>query len=262
MTYLQQAIFPAAGTISWTGRSVISSPADSAILLTNAAGNAFTYLYLGGTTSSFPVVKRNSTTIEARLADDSAYTALRGSRIMFTNGSFIQDNSDGVAQLSNAAGTDFGRLQFGGTTSSFPALKRNGATIQARLGDDSADANFSALGFQRSGVVMISGTAPSAPASCGTSPAVTSSNGSVTFLITGGTGGTATGCTVTMPTAPAGWNCHVTNITQTAAHRADRTTVQIASTTTSVQWEYQTVSTGAATAFTASDVFRGICFPY
>jgi len=32
----------------------------------------------------------------------------------------------------------FGRLLFGGTTSSFPALKRSGTTLQSRLADDSA----------------------------------------------------------------------------------------------------------------------------
>jgi hypothetical protein len=46
--------------------------------------------------------------------------------------------SDGDIRLANNAGTDFGRLQFGGTTSSFPSLKRSSTTLQARLADDSA----------------------------------------------------------------------------------------------------------------------------
>jgi hypothetical protein len=162
-------------------------------------------------------------------------------------------------------------IQLGGTTNSFPAIKSNGTTLQVRLADDSAftavDAKNFNIGvgagqFQLSLGMFIQNTPPSAPASCGSSPAVTSNNGSAVWVITGGTGGVATGCSVTMPTAATGWNCAITNITQTAAHRADRTTVQTASTTTSVTWEYQTVSTGAATVFTASDVFRGICFAY
>lgn len=48
--------------------------------------------------------------------------------------------SDGVFTLLNTAETDFGRLQFGGTTSSFPALKRSATILQARLADDSGDA--------------------------------------------------------------------------------------------------------------------------
>ena len=40
--------------------------------------------------------------------------------------------------FSNNAGTDFSRLQFGGTTSSFPCLKRTSNGLQVRLADDSA----------------------------------------------------------------------------------------------------------------------------
>ena len=51
-------------------------------------------------------------------------------------------SANGVLRLTDAAQTDFGRLQFGGTTSSFPALKRSSATLQARLADDSAFTNI------------------------------------------------------------------------------------------------------------------------
>jgi hypothetical protein len=52
--------------------------------------------------------------------------------------------ADGVITLNDWAATSFSRLQFGGTTSAFPSLKRNGTVIQARLADDSGDAGFSA----------------------------------------------------------------------------------------------------------------------
>lgn len=45
--------------------------------------------------------------------------------------------ADGIILLQNAGGTDFNRLQFGGTTSSFPSLKRNGTGLDIRLADDS-----------------------------------------------------------------------------------------------------------------------------
>ena len=48
--------------------------------------------------------------------------------------------SDGVFRLTNNAQNDWGRLQFGGTTSSFPALKRSSAALVVRLADDSANA--------------------------------------------------------------------------------------------------------------------------
>jgi hypothetical protein len=53
----------------------------------------------------------------------------------------------GVILLENNAGTDFNRLQFGGTIPSFPALKRSSATLQVRLADDSAFANFECAGI-------------------------------------------------------------------------------------------------------------------
>jgi hypothetical protein len=50
----------------------------------------------------------------------------------------LKNVSNGVLTISNFAENDFGRLQFGGTTSSFPALKRSTTYLQARLADDSA----------------------------------------------------------------------------------------------------------------------------
>jgi hypothetical protein len=51
---------------------------------------------------------------------------------------FMSSTADGNIYLTNNATTDFGRLQFGGTTNLFPALKRSTTYLQARLADDSA----------------------------------------------------------------------------------------------------------------------------
>jgi hypothetical protein len=48
-----------------------------------------------------------------------------------------------VFELTNNAGTDFTRLQFGGTTSSFPALARSSTTITQQLADGTTGGNFS-----------------------------------------------------------------------------------------------------------------------
>lgn len=63
--------------------------------------------------------------------------------------------ADGVIRLTDNAATSFDRLQFGGTTSSFPAIKRNGAAINFRLADDSAAAAVTALTFN--GVALVTG---------------------------------------------------------------------------------------------------------
>ena len=51
---------------------------------------------------------------------------------------YFQGQSAGVVALTDSTGGNFGRLQLGGTTSAFPAIKRNGAGIDIKLADDSA----------------------------------------------------------------------------------------------------------------------------
>jgi hypothetical protein len=56
----------------------------------------------------------------------------------------ISSPSVGILKLGNNNDNDFSRLQFGGTTSSFPSIKRNGTAIDFRLADDSAFAPINA----------------------------------------------------------------------------------------------------------------------
>ena len=60
----------------WTGRATFDSPADGIIALRDAAGTNFTRLQFGGTTSSFPALARSTTSLQVKLADDSAFTNL------------------------------------------------------------------------------------------------------------------------------------------------------------------------------------------
>lgn len=55
-----------------------------------------------------------------------------------SSGIVYTPSSDGVLKLTNWAQTDFGRLQLGGTSASFPSWKRSTTIIQCRLADDSA----------------------------------------------------------------------------------------------------------------------------
>jgi hypothetical protein len=64
--------------------------------------------------------------------------------VYWNSRSVLKSPSDGVIGLYNNAGTDFGRLQFGGTTSPFPALKRSTTRLQHVLADDSAYAGVDA----------------------------------------------------------------------------------------------------------------------
>ncbi len=60
----------------WNGRSLITSPSDGVITISNNAVSDFTRLQFGGTTSSFPSLKRNAAGIEVKLADDSGFAGL------------------------------------------------------------------------------------------------------------------------------------------------------------------------------------------
>lgn len=91
----------------------------------------------------------------------------------------ITASSDGVLKITNDATTDVNRIQLGGTSSSFPAIKRSGTSVALRLADDSADAGLTAGTATFSGDVALSKTVTAA----GTTGAQTinKSSGSVNF---------------------------------------------------------------------------------
>jgi hypothetical protein len=64
--------------------------------------------------------------------------------LKFPLGTQACESSDGVLRLLDAAGTAFTRLQFGGTTSSFPALTRSGVTLIAQRADGASNTAFNA----------------------------------------------------------------------------------------------------------------------
>lgn len=80
-----------AGTNSIFGfltRTKMGAPADGQLLLQNNAGSDFTRLQLGGTTASFPALKRSTTNLHVRLSDDSGFTGIQASDVTATNGAF------------------------------------------------------------------------------------------------------------------------------------------------------------------------------
>jgi hypothetical protein len=164
-------------------RSRFSSSSDGVVLLSNNAAIDFNRLQLGGTTSGYPAIKRNGTGIDFRLADDSANANITAGNItasgtVTASGALYADATvfltggggnahpirvgatNGAASdliLTNSDYTNFGRIQLGGTTSSFPAIKRNGTAINIRLADDSADAPLTCSNLTASGNLDLSG---------------------------------------------------------------------------------------------------------
>jgi hypothetical protein len=127
----------AAGTYGWTGRSSIASPADGNIWLINNAGTSFGLLQFGGTTASFPALKRSTTNLQARLADDSDYTNVVGnafvvnSRFEGLNATRLGPTSDGYLTITNQAVTS--GIAFDVTTDATLKVRNRGNTADAAI---------------------------------------------------------------------------------------------------------------------------------
>ena len=109
-------------------------------------------------------------------------------------------------------------------------------------------------------LLLLSSAEPTISSGFGTSPSVTGR--AAAFRINVGSGGTATGGVIGLPTAVTGWNCNIVNLTALAANRADQRTTQVSSSTTTATVQNQTISTGAALAWTANDILAGVCLAY
>jgi hypothetical protein len=109
--------------------------------------------------------------------------------------------------------------------------------------------------------LLLTATTPTISSGFGTSPSIQFNNGSPVMQVNVGSGGTASSGVIGMPTASVGWSCSVENLTAHLRNRADDT-VQTASTTTTVTVQNQTKTTGAAVAWTASDVLRLNCMGF
>jgi hypothetical protein len=117
---------------------------------TETALNGMTHnlmdLQVGGV-SRFKVDNTGFLTTSSAIIVNGYISLPSNASISFSGQSQIFNSSDGVIRLANDAGTSFGRLQFGGTTNAFPAIKRNGAGIEFRLADDSDFTGVSASLF-------------------------------------------------------------------------------------------------------------------
>jgi hypothetical protein len=95
-----------------------------------------------GTTGPVPIVSfRNAADSAGAEINVERVTVSAGGYVYWNGRSSIYSPADGIFQLVNNAVNDFNRLQFGGTSSSFPALKRNGAGIDV-VGADGTNVSF------------------------------------------------------------------------------------------------------------------------
>lgn len=107
---------PTGGALQFNARSRIQSAGDGSLVLWDHTATTFTELQFGGTSSSFPEIRRNGTAFNFRLADNSGDCAITASAGTFsgnlalasgsaitwaTDGSFSRAGAAGVVQLVN-----------------------------------------------------------------------------------------------------------------------------------------------------------------
>lgn len=96
-TFASNIITGSANGLIFSGRSIISSPANGNVLLQNQAQNDFGMLIFGLATSSFPALKRSGSNIQFRKGDDSAFSDV------IANGLYLQSDT---ALIGMGATTD------------------------------------------------------------------------------------------------------------------------------------------------------------
>ena len=91
----------------WNGRTLLASPADGQLTLWNNSASDFGRLNFGGTTSSYPALKRSTTSLQARLADDSDFGSIQGKLTTETAYTAGAPTATGYIVLYDSTGTAY-----------------------------------------------------------------------------------------------------------------------------------------------------------
>lgn len=212
-------------TVASTGVLTIAPGQGAGASSNNLNLTASTTALSGGLTTV------GNVSVGAELTATSGSCTIAGSgTFLFSGRGGLNAPSDGVFRMSDNAGTSFGRLQFGGTTSSFPSIKRNAAALNFRLADDSADAAITAGAITATGAILASGASiKSSSASDGVGYA-TGAGGTVTQITSFGTGVTLNkicGQITTVSGSPAAGNENSFVVTNSAVASTDTVVVSL-----------------------------------
>lgn len=102
----------------------------------------------GGAFSTKVQVTSNGVLSAVGITSNGNLIAAAASGLQFVGRTHLKSSADGLLELFNAAETGFTRLNFGGTTSSFPALRRTTTQLDVVLADNSALTSISAQSFR------------------------------------------------------------------------------------------------------------------
>lgn len=174
----------------------------------SGAANTLTFGSIGngsgaGQLTKFKLVVDGTSRLDYNITSTSHWTtssSFRTQGSLYADSYLILSNSQyvwlsapasGVMLMHDAAGTDFSRIQFGGTNTSFPALKRSGAGLSYVLADGTLPTTFTPI---TTGVLQISGTSTTdfgglrfTAATFASLPTAASAGAGARFYITDGT---------------------------------------------------------------------------
>jgi hypothetical protein len=113
-------------------------------------------LQVGGV-SQFRVSRIGDTTSNGTFVSLNSYTNFIGNRFQLSTGlasnrTLFVAVGEGIMRISDATENAFNRINLGGNTNAFPAIKRNGSAIDFRLADDSALCAVNAASFSTTSV--------------------------------------------------------------------------------------------------------------
>lgn len=194
------------------------------------------------TTSAADGIIRAPTTnpgfLSAAASGSNAFAATtNGARIDFGGGASDYASSDGTTVTFAGPVTVTGAITSGGGTSSIPTLSTNTLSLGVN-------------GQIQAARAVWYNTVPTISSGFGTSPSIVNSNGTATFQINVGTGGTAFSGVIGFPnTTLNNWVCSCADITTPGANITRMT----ANSTSSCTVTNVAMSTGANAAWTASD---------
>lgn len=130
------------GAQSGTATGIFLNATETAL---NGMAHNLMDLQVGGA-SRFVVSRGGVVNASSGIVGDycfgSGYYGLRTSGRILMSNSLIRNENFGIISLLDASETFFERLNFGQPTNAFPALKRNGTTLEVKLADDSGFANL------------------------------------------------------------------------------------------------------------------------
>lgn len=178
--------------------------------------------------------------------------------------------SSSAASGSNAyaVGTTGARIDFGAGANDYAYSDGTNITFAGPIFGNAAinSASYVASGgYMQFGTTLYTGnsriigssTAPTIIGGFGTTPSITTHNGSFAFRIDVGTGGTANDGVIALPAASNGWNCFCTTLTTASPTVTDCKQIGAGTTTTVTIGNFS--AAGTAAAWVDSDIVAVNC---